>query len=179
VQAMNGRNTRGCLLALAALMFGLGSASGADTSPAARIKIAVFNFELDDLTPAAALLNQATSDQQALDKASAAARQQLADSGRYEIVDVSKADGTAVKTRALRDCDGCEAALARELGADQSLIGIVRRATQTDYYVVLLIRDAKTGKPLDEQSANFAGGPEGWASGTRMLIKHQVLVSQD
>ena len=74
---------------------------------------------------------------------------------------------------------GCEAGIALKLGADESLLGIVRRATQTDYYVVIQIRDARSGKLLDQQGANFAGGQEGWASGVRMLIKHQILVSQD
>jgi len=55
------------------------------------------------------------------------------------------------------------------------MIGVVRRATQTDYYVGIEIRDARTGKLVNAQSANFAGGEEGWASGVRMLLDHQVL----
>jgi hypothetical protein len=45
--------------------------------------------------------------------------------------------------------------------------------------VLIQIRDARTGKILDQQSANFAGGDDGWASGARMLIKHQILATQD
>jgi hypothetical protein len=41
------------------------------------------------------------------------------------------------------------------------------------------IRDSRTGKILDQQAANFAGGEDGWASGARMLIRHQILVKQD
>jgi hypothetical protein len=37
------------------------------------------------------------------------------------------------------------------------------------------IRDAHTGTVLAQEAANFAGGEEGWASGVRMLIDHQVL----
>ena len=105
-----------------------------------------------------------------------AAREQLAGSGRYRIVSVDGVDATQVHDRTLRNCDGCEAAIARKLGARQSMIGIVNRATQTDYYIAVVIRDASTGKVIDSQAANFAGGEEGWASGVRMLIKHQVLV---
>jgi hypothetical protein len=43
----------------------------------------------------------------------------------------------------------------------------------TDYYVLVQIRDARTGKILDQQAANFAG--DGWASGVAALIRHQVL----
>jgi hypothetical protein len=79
----------------------------------------------------------------------------------------------------LRRCDGCEAGIAQQLGADQSLLGVVIRATATDYYVMIRIRDARTGKVIDQESANFAGSEEGWPSGVRMLIKHQVLPAQE
>jgi hypothetical protein len=84
-----------------------------------------------------------------------------------------------VTGKSLRNCEGCEAGIALQLGAEQSLIGVVRRVTQTDYYVVIQIRDARTGKLLDQQEANFAGAEDGWSSGVRMLIKHQVLASQN
>jgi hypothetical protein len=143
------------------------------------VKLAVFDFELDDATPAAALIGQTMSTEAALDKASSEARQMLAESGRYLLVDLPKTDEEPVRAKALRDCEGCEAGIALRAGADQALLGVVKRVTQTDYYVVIQITDARTGKVLDQQAANFAGGPDGWASGVRMLLKHQVLVSTD
>jgi hypothetical protein len=103
----------------------------------------------------------------------------LSESGRYHLIDISKSNAKAVMERSLRQCDGCEAGIALRLGAEQSLLGIVTRVTQTDYYVQIVIRNARSGKILDEQAANFAGGDDGWASGARMLIKHQLLVSTD
>ena len=41
-------------------------------------------------------------------------------SGRYSLVDVGGADAAEVKARALRTCDGCDAAIAQQLGAEQS-----------------------------------------------------------
>lgn len=145
----------------------------------APVKIAVFNFELQDATPAAALLDKSTSSSATLEKVTEAARKALADSGRYTVVDVANANGMPASGKSLSDCDGCEAPIAAHLGAAESMIGVVRRATQTDFYITVLIRDAKTGKVLDQQGANFAGDETGWASGVRMLIKHQVLVTQD
>jgi uncharacterized protein DUF2380 len=167
------------VLAVAALLPPATPALAApEDSPAALpVNIAVFDFELDDATPAAMLLNKGSSSAASMDKVSSGARQILAASNRYRLIDTSKAVGTAVTEKALRNCDGCEAAIARQLGADESLLGIVRRVTQTDYYVVIQIRDARTGKLLDQQEANFAGSEEGWPSGVRMLIKHQILVS--
>ncbi|HEY6484473.1 MAG TPA: DUF2380 domain-containing protein [Steroidobacteraceae bacterium] len=148
-------------------------AANPGTSPP--VRLAVFDFELEDVSPASALLGEKTSSAANMAKVSSAARQALAQSGRYSLVDVSKVDAKPVVDKTLRNCDGCDAAIALRLGAQQSLVGVVRRATQTDYYVLIRIRDAQTGKILDEQEANFAGADDGWASGARMLIKHQIL----
>jgi hypothetical protein len=161
------------------IMVVIGAMSGsrnAESAGSGAVKIAVFEFELEDATPAAEYVGKPTTSDESLQKATVAAREQLAGSGRYSIVSVDGVDATQVHDRTLRNCDGCEAAIARKLGAQQSMIGIVNRATQTDYYVTVVIRDTSTGKVIDSQAANFAGGEEGWASGVRMLIKHQVLV---
>jgi hypothetical protein len=164
------------VLALSLLALPAVAAKGAKTAPT---RIAVFAFELDDESPAAALLNQATSTAAAMEKVNSDARAELAQSGRYEVIDASKTDMSAVANKSFSSCDGCEAGIALKLGAEQSLIGIVKRATQTDYYIVMQIRDARTGKVLDQQAANFAGGEEGWGTGARMLIRHQILPSLD
>jgi hypothetical protein len=139
------------------------------------VKLAVFDFELEDATPAAALLGETARNEAAMEKVSVDARQMLAKSGRYLLVDVSDASAQPVKEKSLRNCEGCEAGIALEAGAEQALIGVIKRVTQTDYYVQVQITDARTGKVLNQQSANFAGGPDGWSSGVRMLLKHQVL----
>ncbi|HUI59006.1 MAG TPA: DUF2380 domain-containing protein [Steroidobacteraceae bacterium] len=155
------------------------SSAAAETVAPPPVKIAVFNFELQDDTPASALLNQATSSTASIDRVSREARRVLAQSGRYQVIDVSQVHPDPAKGKTLRTCDGCEAGIALQLGADQSAIGVVQRATQTDYYIVIRIRDARTGKVVDQQEANFAGSEEGWPTGVRMLIQHQILVDRD
>jgi hypothetical protein len=108
-----------------------------------------------------------------------AARRVLAQSGRYSIIDVSKVDAPPVRQKSLRNCDGCEAGIALQLGAEQALLGVVRRVTMTDYYVMIQISDCRTGKVINQQAANFAGGDDGWASGVASLIRHQVLVGNN
>jgi hypothetical protein len=150
----------------------------ADAPASVPVKIAVFEFELVDASPSAALLGKSTTDAASMQKVSTAARQELTKSGRYSVIDASH-DSPQPTDPPLRDCNGCEAGIALRLGAEQSLLGIVKVATQTDYYVVIQIREARTGKLIDEQGANFAGSEEGWPSGVRMLIKHQLLVPHD
>jgi hypothetical protein len=143
------------------------------------VNLAVFDFELEDATPAATLVGQSTNTETVLEQVSSEARRMLMESGRYRLVDVSKTNAEPVRPKGLRNCEGCEAGIAMRAGADQALLGVVKRITQTDYYVVIQITDARTGKVLDQQAANFAGGPDGWASGVRMLLKHQVLATSD
>jgi Protein of unknown function (DUF2380) len=143
------------------------------------IRIAVFAFEFEDLTPAAVLLKKPADTAATMEKVTGAAREELAHSGRYLPVDASQLDAPALAEKTLRDCNGCEAGLAERLGAQQSLVGLVRKVTETDYYVAIRIRDAHTGKVLDQQEAMFAGDQTGWPSGVRMLIRHQVLPGQN
>ncbi|HYC10108.1 MAG TPA: DUF2380 domain-containing protein [Steroidobacteraceae bacterium] len=142
----------------------------------APVKIAVFDFTLEDASPSEALLGRSTSRATAMDTVSAAARSELARSGRYTVIDPSQ---VAAAQKSLQNCNGCEATVALQLGAEQSLAGVVTKVTQTDYYVRIQIRDARSGKLLDQEEANFAGGEEGWATGVRMLIKHQILAGAD
>jgi hypothetical protein len=165
------------MLVQAALILGCGAVTGpaaGDDKPAP-VRIAVFAFELEDDSPAAILMNQHDSRAEVIGKVTNEAGQELARTGRYSIVDGSKSTAKAVQDKALRDCEGCEAQLALQLGAQQSLLGVVKRVTQTDYYVFVRVRDARTGKILDQEEANFAGDESGWPTGARMLIKHQLL----
>lgn len=159
------------------LIVGSGPTIAADAENAPPVKIAAFDFALEDVSPASSFLGVTTTNAATMKKVSGEARRVLAESGRYSLIDVSEVDAKPVTEKSLRNCNGCEAGIAMQLGAEQSFIGILRKVTQTDYYVLVQIRDARTGKILNQQEANFAGGDDGWASGARMLIRHQVLVS--
>jgi Protein of unknown function (DUF2380) len=147
--------------------------ASADPSP---IKIAVFDFELDDFSAGAGIAGDKAADRTQLDLAAGEARRLIAQSGRYSVVDVSGAEGDAVKGRSLRQCNGCEAAIARKLGADQSLIGIVTRISRTEYTVRFQIRDAHTGElVLAPQSDLRIGADYSWNRGTAALINKSLL----
>ncbi|HEX2789267.1 MAG TPA: DUF2380 domain-containing protein [Steroidobacteraceae bacterium] len=143
----------------------------------------MFDFELEDVSAAASQAGTSTSTSASsaamMQKVSNEARRLLAQSGRYTLVDVSKVDAQPVIEKSLRNCDGCETGIALQLGAEQALVGVVRRISMTDYYVEIQISDCRTGKVLDQQVANFAGGDDGWASGVGMLIRHTVLASDN
>lgn len=143
------------------------------------VRIAVFDFQLEDVSAAASLPDANASStpamQAIMQNVSTKARQVLAQSGRYSLVDVSQVDAKPVREKSLANCDGCENAIALQLGAEQAMIGVVRRISMTDYYVLVQISDCRTGKVLAQEVANFAGGDDGWANGVANLIRHQVL----
>jgi hypothetical protein len=161
------------LLAACAAAFLAGLPAIADPSP---IKIAVFDFELDDFSGGAGIAGDNAADRAQLNRATSEARRLIAQSGRYRLVDVSGAEGDAVKGRSLRQCNGCEAAIALKLGADQSFVGVVTRISRTDYAVRFQIRDAHSGDLiLARQTDLRLGADYSWYRGAAALINKSLL----
>lgn len=140
----------------------------------ATVALAVFDFELEDTTAASAGAS-ATSDASYLAEVTAGVREALGQSGRYRIVDA----GETATARALRDCDGCEAAIAQKLGADQSLIGVVRRVSRTEYTLGFQVRDARTGAVVARGDSGLRLGADySWKRGAVRLVSDRLIESQ-
>jgi Protein of unknown function (DUF2380) len=162
----------GILVFLATTAFAL-QVHGATSAP---VKIAVFEFELEDVSAAGAASKvESAADLSRMQIVTREARRVLRESGRYSLVDTAGVNVEAVKERTLRTCNGCDSAIALTLGADLSLIGVVTRVAQTEYYASLQITDTKTGKVVNQQNAFFTGADDAWASGVRLLLKHGIL----
>jgi hypothetical protein len=147
--------------------------AGADPAP---IKIAVFDFELDDSSAGAGIAGDPAADLAQLDRVTSEARRVISGSGRYRLVDVANAAGEGVKSRSLRQCNGCEAAIALKLGADQSFVGVVTRISRTEYVVRFQIRDARTGAPIIARQSDLRIGADySWNRGAVSLINSGLL----
>jgi hypothetical protein len=155
------------------LLFTASAAAFADGGQAP-VKLAVFDFELQDVSAAAKPV-ETPADAAILQKLSDKARDIIARSGRYSLVDTRGADADPVRRHDLRDCDGCEAAIAQKLGAQQALLGVVTRVEQASYAVDIRITDAASGKLLKEERAVFLGAADEWGSGVSTLLRHRVL----
>ena len=143
---------------------------------AAPVKLAVFAFELDDFSPSISAGEENVTDTARLASVTEDVRKLLAQSGQYELVAVEDADAPAAKTRSLRDCNGCEAPLALQLGAEQSFVGVVKRISRTEYQVRFQLRDAKTGAILAEADSGLRmGAMDSWNRGALRLIKDRLL----
>ncbi len=74
--------------------------AGAATAP---IKLALFDFELEDFS-AGASADAASSDAAHLANVTEAVRQLFVQSGRYRLIDIEGEEAPAVRTHTLRDC---------------------------------------------------------------------------
>ena len=143
---------------------------------AAPVKIAVFPFELMDLSAAAPYVAPDDIDREQLRLSTEEARRLIAASGRYQLVDVGAVSNEAAKAGKLRDCDGCEARIAAGLDADQSMIGIVTRITRMEYAVTYKVRDARSGALVDVKQTDLRMGANvAWSRGARWLIENRLL----
>jgi hypothetical protein len=155
------------------------TAIGSDAGPqrAEPIKIAVFGFELEDMSAAGTAVAGA-AETKYLAEATEEAKRLLAESGRYEIVSTAGADLGAVQGRGLRNCQGCDVAIAAKLGADQDMIGVVTRISQTEYTITVQISETRKRSVINTFTTNLRmGASYSWARGVTWLMKNRVLLS--
>lgn len=144
----------------------------------APIQIAVFDFELEDMSAAGSAGGVAAPDAYLADVTSGV-RNLFAQSGRYHLVEAGGANADAARKHDLRDCDGCDAGIAKGLGADQSLVGVVRRVSRTEYVVRFQIRDSKTGAVVSKGDSGLRMGANySWSRGAVRLVRDRVLDGQ-
>lgn len=147
-------------------------------SPASPIKIAVFEFELEDFS-AAAQAKSAAPESSYLVQATDEAEQQLRASERYTVVDATHSDISAAKGQGLRNCGGCEARIAQSLGADEALIGVVTKISVTEYTVRFRVSDARNGELISIYSTDLRMGADySWSRGVRWLMQNRMLASK-
>ena len=143
------------------------------------IKIAVFGFELEDFSAAGTTV-PGPNEGKYLSQATDTARRALAASGRYSIVSTDGADLAAAQGHGLRNCRGCDAPIAAALGADQDMIGVVTRISQTKYTVTVQVSDARKGTAIKTFTTGLRiGAGYSWARGTEWLMKKRVLASPE
>ena len=158
---------------------GYAAAEDSPAATAAPIKIAVFAFELEDFSPAGkqgGTSQPVPSTEEALAQSTEEAKKQLLESGRYSLIDTAGADLGAAGQQGLRNCKGCEAALAMKLGADQALLGVVTKISMMEYVVKFQVTDARKGELVSSFTTGLRMGADySWSRGVRWLMKNRML----
>ena len=140
------------------------------------IKLAVFSFELIDSSLQGEIEGQHPDDLQRLSMIEADLKRQLLKSGRYELIDAEPAKAAIDAAGYLHGCNGCEAKIADELGADQALIGWVQKVSNLILNLNVGIREASSRKKVFAASVDIRGNTdESWRHGIRYLIKRKLF----
>ena len=140
------------------------------------VKIAVFDFELDDRSAAGGMIGPDAIDAENLKKATEEARKRLAASGRYTVVETGPVAGQPISAGGIQGCNGCEAAFARKLGADQSIYGVFARVSRTEYTLQIIVRDAQTGAVLSNAFSGLRMGANyAWPRAVISMLDNKIL----
>jgi hypothetical protein len=143
------------------------------------LKIAVFAFELDDRSAGGGIVSQDAIDTENLRLSTDEARQALSASGRYGIVDTAGVANEVVAAGGIQSCNGCDGALAKKLGADRSMTGLVTRVNRTEYTLQILVRDAESGAVISNDFTGLRMGANyAWPRGAKWLMENKVLAAR-
>ncbi len=159
-----------------ALLAGLlaGSVGGtADHRPAS---LAVFDFELFDVSPEGDAGGVQPAEQNRLRLISDHLRRMLTDSGSFVIVDTAPA-AAAIKTAGLLyGCNGCEADIARSLGADIAITGTVKKVSNLILVINLYVRNAASREIIGAFSIDVRGNTDkSWSRGVSNIVRNRLL----
>ena len=140
------------------------------------IRLAIFDFELLDTSLQGEVSGVNPAEQQRLAMISDLLRQRIAESKRYDVIDIAPAREKIAAAGYLRGCNGCDATIARELGAEQSMTGVVQKVSNLILNLNLYMRDANSGELLKVVSADIRGNTDqSWAHGVNWLVRNRVL----
>lgn len=102
--------------------------------------------------------------------------QLLVKDGRYEPVDIKPIENEIKAKAPIYKCNGCEDALARQVGAKLALIGTVQKVSNLILNINLYVRDVGAGKIVREYSVDVRGNTdESWSRSLRYLVKNRLF----
>jgi hypothetical protein len=158
------------LVALVALLAMMTAPVRADQA-----RVAVFDFELLDTSLQGEMDGPRKDEQQRLVRVSQQLRQVLADSGRFQVLDMAPVADAAHNSN-LQACGGCDVKLAEKLGADIAITGVVQKVSSLIINLNIYLRDVRSGKLITVMSADMRGNTdESWTRTMNWLIRNRVL----
>lgn len=157
-------------------MFCLAMLAVTPGSAEAARKAAVFDFELIDTSLEGEKRGVDPAETARLKKISELLRDRLAASGRFVIVPTAPAAGQIADAGHIRSCNGCDARIAKELGADLAITGHVQKISTLILNITVRVRDAGTGELLRSVNADIRGNTdESWTHGVGWLVRNRLL----
>jgi hypothetical protein len=158
------------LLAALCLMLTVGIPAYADTP-----KLAVFDLELLDTSLQGEVNGPRKDEQNRLMRAGDQLRRELAESGRFQLVDIAPVTAAAHGSN-LQACGGCDVRYADQIGADLVLTGVVQKVSNLILIMNIYMRDVHTGRLVAAMNADMRGNTgESWSRVTSYLVHDHLL----
>ena len=140
--------------------------------------IVVFDFEMMDSSAGSGIIPQDEHDTKYLAESTQVAKTHLLSTGIYKIIDAKPAADEIAKAGELRDCNGCEAAIAAKLGGELAMTGTVNRISRTEYEMLIKVVDTATGSPLAVGYTGLRMGANySWPRGAKWLMERRVVAN--
>lgn len=137
-------------------------------------KLVIFDFELID-TSLPGEFYGSKPELVRLDRISEQLREELAKSGKYQMLDIAPIRDAARHAN-LQACGGCDLKLAGQLGADLEITGVVQKVSNLIINLNIYLRDVKTGAMIIAASADMRGNTdESWTRTMSYLIRNRIL----
>jgi hypothetical protein len=138
-------------------------------------KVAVFDFELVDTSLQGEVYGARLDERDRLMRAGDQLRKELADSGKFTVVDVAPVNAAAHGSN-LQACGGCEVRFAEQLGADLAITGVVQKVSNLILNMNIYLRDVHTGQIVTAVSADLRGNTdESWSRAMSYLLRNRLL----
>jgi hypothetical protein len=103
-------------------------------------------------------------------------RNLLRASEQFHLIDTAP-QAAAIREKApLYKCNGCEEDIAKALGAELEVTGLVQKTSNLILSFLVTIKDVQTGKVIRAAQADIRGNnDETWLRGIRYLVKNRLL----
>jgi len=159
---MNFRQGVPLILALSFAMTGVANAKV--------LRAAIFDFSFDDTSLQAQMSGLSAGDLSRLKQLNAQLRTLLTESGRYQPVDMAPVEAEA-RASNLDACGGCAITMARKVGAQVAVTGLVQKVSNLILNINVTIADVATRQVLAAQSVDIRGDTdESWTRGLNFLF---------
>ncbi|MDQ0467078.1 DUF3280 domain-containing protein [Labrys wisconsinensis] len=164
-----------CLALISTILAVISPAVAGTGAIAAPLKAAVFGFELVDTSEEGQLTGERPDQTRRVALASTELRRLLDASGQIAEVDLAPQAAAIRKGSPLYRCNGCAADIARDLGAEVSIIGLVQKTSNLILSFRVEVTDVRSGRMLRGGQVDIRGNnDEMWLRGVRFLVKDRL-----
>jgi hypothetical protein len=143
---------------------------------AAPPKAAVFPFELIDDSEEGEVQGKRADESRRLAMLTEELRRRMAESGQFDVVDLSPQAAQIEKDAPIYKCNGCEIGIAKAAGATLAVVCTVQKVSNLILNINIYVKDVNTEVMQKVMSADIRGNTdESWIRGLRWLIKNRLL----